>query len=204
VIAEYQTQLANLREQLRSRFSSGKTIVLMGGGGMGAGTEYLRANGDEFVPHAMSTQAGFQFSYEFHAPAFVEEPGVPLAFGTLAAEQQDLYKALGDDYRIANRQAFEACGRDYSNFACMCPRAHAAVICLVGQQIGDPKKIPSWLQQQHCSDDPAQTAQVANGLTTYQRRLLDAASDATPACPGVLLDYFTSLNAPAGGLAPAR
>jgi hypothetical protein len=33
----------------------------------------------------------------------------------------------------------------------------------------------------------------------YQQRLLEAASDATPACTGVLLDYFTSLNAPAGG-----
>ena len=80
----------------------------------------------------MSTQAGFQFSYEFRASAFLQEPGAPSAFAMLAAEQQDLYKDLGDDYRIANRQAYEACGRDYSNFACMCPRAHATVICLVG------------------------------------------------------------------------
>jgi len=204
VIAEYQTQLVNLTRQLKSRYSSGKTIVLMGGGGMGAGTEYLMENGQEFVPPAMSTQAGFQFSYVFHAPAFVEEPGVPSAFGTLAAEQQALYEALGDDYRIANRQAYEACGRDYSNFTCMCPRAHATVICLVGQQIGDPKKIPGWLQQRHCSDDAAATAQVANGLTSYQQLLLDAARDATPPCTGVLMDYFTGLNSPAGGVSEPR
>jgi hypothetical protein len=199
VIAEYQTQLTNLRQQLRSRFSSGMTIALMGGGGMGAGTEYLRASGEAFVPHAMSTQAGFQFSYEFHASAFLQEPGAPSTFAMLAAEQQDLYKDLGDDYRIANRQAYEACGRDYSNFACMCPRAHATVICLVGQQIGDPKKIPSWLQQQHCSDEAPPAAQAANGLTRYQQLLLDAAGDATPACTGVLTDYFTRLNSPAPG-----
>ena len=195
VIAEYQMQLANLKQQLKATFSSGKTIVLMGGGGMGAGTEYLREGGDEFVPHAMSTQAGFQFSYEFRASAFLQEPGAPSAFAMLAAAQQDLYKDLGDDYRIANRQAYEACGRNYANFACMCPRAHATVICLVGQQIGDPKKIPSWLQQQHCSDDAAPAAQAANGLTSYQQLLLDAA----PSCTGVLMDYFTSLNSPAGG-----
>jgi hypothetical protein len=199
VIAEYQRQLTNLKRQLKSRFSRGKTIALMGGGGMGAGTEYLRAGGDEFVPHALSTQAGYQFGYEFRATALGEEPGVPSAFGTLAAEQQDLYKALGDDYRIANRLAYESCGRDYSNFTCMCPRAHAIVICLVGQQIGDPGKIPGWLQQQHCSGDEAPTAQVANGLTSYQGLLLDAARDATPACTGVLMDYFTRLNSPAGG-----
>jgi len=52
--------------QIKTRFKDGKTIVLMGGGGMGAGTEYLMENGQEFTPHALSTQAGFQFSYEFH------------------------------------------------------------------------------------------------------------------------------------------
>jgi hypothetical protein len=113
-----------------------------------------------------------------------------------------LYKDLGDDYRIANRQAYEACGRDYSNFACMCPRAHATVICLVGQQIGDPKKIPSWLQQQHCSDEAPPAAQAANGLTSYQQLLLDAARDANSACTDVLMDYFTGLNSPAGGDVP--
>jgi hypothetical protein len=78
----------------------------------------------------------------------------------------------------------------------MCPRAHATVICLVGQQIGDPKKIPSWLQQQHCSDEAAPTTHVANGLTSYQQLLLDAARDAPSACAGVLTDYFTGLNSP--------
>jgi hypothetical protein len=88
VIAEYQRQLANLKRQLKFRFNRGETIVLMGGGGMGAGTEYLREGGDEFVPHAMSTQAGFQFSYEFRASAFLQAPGAPSAFAMLAASSR--------------------------------------------------------------------------------------------------------------------
>src|SRR5262249_46309755 len=65
VIKDYETQLTNLADQLRAGYASDKTIVLRGGGGMGAGTEYLMTNGEPFLPSAMSTQGGFQFSYEF-------------------------------------------------------------------------------------------------------------------------------------------
>jgi hypothetical protein len=65
VIDDYETQLSSLTDQLRSSRSEGATVVLRGGGGMGGGAEYLMDNGEEFTPHALSTQAGFQFRYEF-------------------------------------------------------------------------------------------------------------------------------------------
>jgi len=174
---------------------------------MGAGTEYLMQNGEEYEPHALSTQAGFQFSYEFQGPKTLTL-GQQAGLADLYAQQEDLYKFLGDAYRVATRQAYEECGRDYSNYDCMCPRTHAIVICLVGQQIGDGTEIPSWLQQQHCSNGSASMQWGENGLTSYQNLLLDTASGLTvpapanaqsPApqpCTDVLLDYFTSLNSP--------
>ncbi len=208
VIAEYQAQLENLARDLRAKFKAGRTIVLMGGGGMGAGIEYLMPNGQEFVPHALSTQAGFHFSYEFEASSNPRAVSPP-AYANLYATQQDLYALLGDDYRIANKQAFKACGSDYANFSCMCPKAHAKVLCLVSQQLGDPKKIPNWLRQQHCSHDSVQAGPAANGLSSYQQRLVDAMDDEdVTTCSGVLADYFSGVNAPAPGdpadvLAPA-
>jgi hypothetical protein len=156
VITEYHTQLKNLEQQLNTNFKDGGTILLLGGGGMGAGSEYLMQNGQEYEPHALSTQAGFQFSYEFQGPK-TSSPTQPIALADLYAQQEDLYKFLGDAYREANRQAFEECGRDYANYECMCPRMHAIVLCLVGQQLGDGAEIPSWLQQQHCSNASAST-----------------------------------------------
>jgi hypothetical protein len=162
---------------------------------MGAGTEYLKANGEEFEPHALSTQAGFQFSYEFEDSRSSGNLAEPPVLSALYTEQEELYKLLGDDYRTASRQAYDECGQDYSNYGCMCPRTHAIVICLVGQQIGDGKKIPSWLQEQHCPASSVSNS-PANGLTGYQRLLLDTASAVRGSCTGVLLDYFTGLNAP--------
>jgi len=194
VIAEYQAQLANLEQQLQSRLKAGRTIVLMGGGGMGAGTEYLKANGQEFEPHALSTQAGFQFSYEFEDAKNASNLGEPAVLASLQAEQESFYTLLGDDYRTASRRAYDACDQDYSNYKCICPRTHAIVICLVGRQIKDSAKIPSWLQEQHC---PASTVSTpANGLTGYQQLLVDSASAVDPPCSDVLLNYFGRMNSP--------
>jgi hypothetical protein len=190
VIAEYQTQLANLADLLRARFRAGKTIVLTGGGGMGAGTEYLMQNAQEFEPHALSTQAGFQFSFEYRR----QRSAVSGVTGLLA-EQEEFYKLLGDDYEKANREAYEKCDRDYAKFECICPRAHARVICLAGEQLGDPKKIPSWLQQPHCPNYPP--APVGNGLTSYQQSLLNVTPDLNDVqCNTVLGKYFGVVNSP--------
>jgi hypothetical protein len=189
VIADYQTQLANLADLLRARFRDGKTIVLTGGGGMGAGTEYLMQNAQEFEPHALSTQAGFQFRFEYQR----QRPAVSGVTGLLA-EQEEFYKLLGDDYEKANRQAYIDCGKNYADFKCMCPKAHAIVLCLAG---GQAAEIPSWLQQQHCPNDSPPTG--VNGLTSYEQSLVNAVtSDPSidSSCTAVLSRYFTGLNSP--------
>jgi hypothetical protein len=192
VIADYKAQLKNLADQLRTNYKTNKTIVLRGGGGMGAGTEYLMENGQEFEPHALSTQAGFQFSYEFRKPrGAANDPGLQ-ALDTLNAEQEDLYAFIGDAFRIASQRAFEDCGRDYSNFTCICPRQHALVICLIGQKVSDPTKIPAWLQERHCPGDTA----AAGTYSSYQQLLLGASSAGPSSCTATLQQYFTGLNTP--------
>jgi len=192
VISDYAAQLGNLADQLRASYKSHTTIVLRGGGGMGAGAEYLMTNGQEFEPHALSTQAGFQFSYEFHkGRAAANDPGVQ-ALDTLNAEQEDVYAFIGDAFRLASQQAFEGCGRDYSNFDCICPRQHAAVICFVRQKVDDPSKIPAWLQERHCPGDTS----AAGAFTSYQELLLTASTAGPSSCTTTLQQYFTDLNTP--------
>lgn len=196
VIAEYETQLKNLGDQLRTGYHKRKTIVLRGGGGMGAGTEYLMTNGQAFVPHALSTQGGFQFNYAFLRRRSNGAGLGAQALDDLNAQQEDVYAVLGDAYRTASRLAFEECGRDYSNFACMCPREHAIVICLVRQQVDDPKQIPGWLQQRHCPGDASSGGQNGSRFSSYQQLLLDAASAMPMSCAAALTDFFTSQNNP--------
>src|SRR5262249_33835115 len=103
----YQTQLANLEQPLHSTIKAGRATRRKGGredGGVGrrghgGGTEYLKANGQEFEPHALSTQAGFQFSYEFEDAKNASNLGEPAVLASLQAEQESFYTLLGDDYR---------------------------------------------------------------------------------------------------------
>jgi len=191
---------------VQSGLAAGNTVVLRGGGGVGAGAEYLMENGEEFTPHALSTQAGFQFSYEIQRPS----PGPKHIGSGVDPDLEDAYALLGEFYRTATDEAYDDCGRDYSKFSCMCPKTHATVICLMGRELGDPAKIPPWLQEQHCPGDAALLTQQVNGLTSYQQLLLNSASvPPSPSgatggtgelsCHDVLLEYFGSLNAPASG-----
>jgi hypothetical protein len=189
VIADYATQVSNLVDQLRAAVAAGETVVLRGGGGMGAGAEYLMQSGDEFEPHALSIQGAFEFRYEFGGRS------VPAAAAGGEDDDEGVLAKLGEFYRQATERAYDQCGRDYSNVACMCPATHAIVICLLGQELGDPTKIPGWLQQQHCPNDPNLPNQRVDHLTSYQRVLLDHAGAADdPTCNGVLLQYFGSLT----------
>jgi hypothetical protein len=192
VIADYEAHLENLAEVLKDSLRRNKTVTLRGGGGMGAGAEYLMDNGQEFEPHALSTQAGFQFSYEFRkGPGEANDLGA-LALDNLNAAQEDLYAYIGDAYRIASKQALEECNGDYSDFACMCPREHALVICLLEAKVGSSEDIPDWLQQRHCPGDATPTP----GYSNYQQLLLDASSAGPSSCKPALQQYFTRINTP--------
>ncbi|MDX2165412.1 MAG: hypothetical protein SF182_00035 [Deltaproteobacteria bacterium] len=163
VIGDYQTQIGALIDQLRARVAAGETVVLRGGGGMGAGAEYLRANGEAYEPHALSTQAGFQFRYLFGTvedDADADEPEL---------QQADVYERLGPIYRAATKHAFEACGRDYANYNCMCAATHEIVVRKMAEALGDLARVPPWLRQRHCPDDTARARAAATRLALTDR-----------------------------------
>jgi len=192
VIANYQAQLENLAKLLRDSYASGKPIVVRGGGGMGAGTEYLDAQGQSYAPHALSTQGGFQFNYQF---GNANGGAGAQALAALNDAQEDVYAIIGDAFREGNRVALAECDNDYSNFGCMCPVQHAYVICRVTEAVGgDPTLVPGWLQQRHCPGDD--DAAIVGGLTSYQRLLLDSANPADVSCTNALRGLFTVQNTP--------
>jgi hypothetical protein len=63
IVAQYIKEMGILRAQLKKDCAAGKRIVYQGGGGAGAGAEFLKSNGDQYEPHAISTQGGFSFSF---------------------------------------------------------------------------------------------------------------------------------------------
>lgn len=147
VVQRFQTELAHVVRQLASARAAGATVVLRGGGGMGAGAEYLSVSGAEVAPHALSTQAGFQFRYEVG-------PGAADAANGQADTDEDegdnAYARLGDFYRQATVQAYEECGRDYANYPCICPATHAIVLCRMAEALGGAAQVPVWMRQSHC------------------------------------------------------
>jgi hypothetical protein len=193
VVDDYEAQLENLAAQLKSKYNAGKRIVIRGGGGMGAGTQFLSSAGAAFLPQALSTTGGWQFSYEF---AKIPDPGIDpgaQALDSLNADQSNLYQEIGESWKDAAAIAFEACGRDYSKFACMCPIEHAIVVCKATEAVGgDPTKVPGWLQQRHCPGDDN-----ASGFSGYQGRLLAAANTINDAsCATALTSFFNVQNSP--------
>ncbi|MEM7137843.1 MAG: hypothetical protein AAF500_14760 [Myxococcota bacterium] len=194
VIDDYTEQMDNMVAQLVDGVTNGQTVVFRGGGGMGAGTEYLMANGEEYVPHALSTQAGFSFRYEFKEPA----DGEPVE----DSDDECIYAQIGDFYNQANQQALADCGNDYSNYSCICPIQQAIVVSLTAdfldsEGLGDVE-VPAWLGQQHCpSTNEEDTApnQPVDGVTNYQQLLLDSLPDTTDEEQRNLVrQFFESLN----------
>jgi hypothetical protein len=199
VIAEYEAQLKNLAAQLRALLAEGKSVVLRGGGGMGAGSEYLDPSGAGYVPVAFATQGGYQFSYEFRAPQAPPDSAAGAAWRQANAEEEDAYSQLGEFFRVANKEALAECGGDYSNYACICPKAQAIVICLMSQALGDPSKIPAWLQEPHCPSPGV--ANGPSGLKNYQQFLFAEGSEVGKRgvqCSADLIEFFTAVNTPAG------
>ncbi|MEM8608302.1 MAG: hypothetical protein AAGF92_14415 [Myxococcota bacterium] len=191
VISDYQDQMSNLVGQLQAGLAAGGTVVVRGGGGMGAGTEYLKEDGEEWTPHALSTQAGFSFRYEFGAPAPADSQTDD------DSSEEAAYAQLGDFYEQANAEALSECGDDYSDYSCICPKQQAIVMCLMAEALGDATEVPSWLSQQHCpNDDTNVSNQLDGGLTNYQQLLLDSipSTAAMGARRRVLRRYFNHVN----------
>jgi hypothetical protein len=194
VVAHYMQQTHNLDAQLRQAYYvEGAAIVVTGGGGQGAGFEYLRRNGDEYLPHALSTQAGFQFTFTFQlhphtlddddditggvrrrrmdsisdAPHYIasETQEEIRALAAASSELEQLYQHLGDYYRVANKQALAACGGDNTDYPCICPKAAAIVICLALRAQRDIH-LPAWLQEAHCPPPSGSASNSSSGTTT--------------------------------------
>ena len=196
VISDYQEQMNNMVAQLKAGLAAGGTVVVRGGGGMGAGTEYLREDGEEWVPHALSTQAGFSFRYEFGAPTPPDPPDQTGGTSGDGGDEDDVYSQLGDFYEEANEEALSECGDDYSNYSCICPKQQAIVICLVAAALGDATEVPSWISQQSCPTDTDDSTQLSDSLTSYQQLLLDSLPATAANAPrrNVLRRYFEHLN----------
>lgn len=195
VITDYQEQMTNAVSQLIDDLANGERVVLQGGGGMGAGAEYLDDQGEEYVPHALSTQAGFSFRYEFgEGDTELEDDSDD--------DDNDLYAQIGSFYQQANEEALAECDNDYSNYACICPIQQAIVVSLTANFLdtegGGAVMVPAWLGQQHCpstNDEENALNQPVDGLTNYQQLMLDSLPESTgDAERDLVQQFFESLN----------
>ena len=194
VINDYTEQMDNMVAQLVNGLANGQTVVFRGGGGMGAGTEYLMGDGEEYVPHALSTQAGFSFRYEFRPT----DDGEPVE----DSDEDDLYAQIGDFYNQANQEALAQCGNDYSNYSCICPIQQAIVVSLTANFLdsegGGAVEVPAWLGQQHCpstNNEDTATNKPVDGVTNYQQLLLDSLPpDTDDDQRNLVQQFFESLN----------
>jgi hypothetical protein len=137
-----------LQDKITSALASGQQVVLKGGGGMGAGTEYLDKNNQEITPHALSTQAGFDFRFVLlrNTPSGTAAPISNNSLeATINQDQDVLYQQMAKIYQTANDQALKACGNSYSNYDCTCETSHAIVICLAQDVLGKTAELPQWL-----------------------------------------------------------
>ncbi len=208
LINNYTNSISHLNSLLQQGYQGGDSIILVGGGGMGGGAEYLQASGAEITPHALSTQGGFQFRYVFKQSKDADNPVDQGLLDTQTQVNSEIYKIIGVSYQQANAMAYTACGNSYNNFACICPKAHALVLCLLAKQVG-PTQVPAWLQQPHCGTNAANQqygAQTASPFSPYQQSLIDAAntpglmvttdtSSQAMQCSQLLSTYFNTLNA---------
>jgi hypothetical protein len=205
IVSEYQTQLLNLFSQLDQGLRQQGEVILKGGGGMGAGAEYLDASGEEYVPHAVSTQAGFQFRFKIgkvRGPIFPSGGLATVPEVQVTSQQQKLYLALGNIYQFANQQAFTECGNSYDHYECICPVSQAIVICLAHQVLGGSvASIPGWIQQAHCpvvSDAPDEFESLMNAVPYSINAPLKSGNItlSQSSCKKAIKDYSQFLRTP--------
>lgn len=176
-IAAYQTRMSNLKNILKSALNKGNKIILKGGGGMGAGTEYLTAANVEIKPHALSTQAGFKFKYEFYN----NQKSFILPATSVAQDDSALYQKLGNIYQTANNLALAKC--KYENYNdCICPTSQAITICLAKIAL-NTSQIPHWLGVSYCPKKVQSSGKVM--ISTPE-------VDLSNALPAVI--YFSGLS----------
>ena len=219
LIDDYSKQLVVLKQKLISALASGQKVILKGGGGMGAGAEYYDAKLNEITPHALSTQAGFQFRFEIVSKkAVFSSPRRGYSSNILTEQLIDqnqnlLYQRLGPIFQTANRQALNHCGNSYTNYNdCVCPATQAIVTCLAMSTLGvsNPNLVPKWLGNQYCVKS-ATGSVVSSGVTTMRNDLINALPpviepldiDTSPqtnltaaACKNALQGFFNSLDGP--------
>jgi len=144
-VNQYITEMELLHAQLKQSCAAGKTVVFQGGGGAGAGAEFLQSNGSEYAPHAISTQGGFQFSYRItcnkqRAAAAVMPVG--------------LYVELGRLYSQAIVMAKASCG-GWSDYSCICRTSNAYLVAVLKEKYN---VLPAWLNSSTCPSGPLSPA----------------------------------------------
>ncbi len=202
LIGNYQSNLTRLATQLQILYGRGRPIFLTGGGGMGVGMEYLDTAGNEEVPHALSSQGGFAYTYTFASlSTAVPQVNDPLP--------QGFYAKLGNIYHEANTKALQTCGNTYSNYSCICFATQAWVLNLSKEAYSGA--LPTWLSQAYCPATDAQLSTLApnTGINAYQQFTLDIlahsltsgdileqAGESGASVTQNLLEYFQMINAP--------
>jgi len=222
LINDYSKQLVFLKQKLISALASGQKVILKGGGGMGAGAEYYDAKLDEINPHALSTQAGFQFRFEImNKKAVFSVPRRGYSSNILTEQLIDqnqnlLYQRLGSIFQTANRQALNHCGNSYTNYNdCVCPTTQAIVTCLAMSTLGvsKPNLLPKWLGNQYCVKSTTGSS-VAMGVTAMRNDVINALPPViepldidtsaqtnltATSCKNALQSYFNLLDGPPPG-----
>ena len=141
-VAEYAEAMTSLFETL-----SGQSFVLQGGGGSGAGYQYLRPDGVEEYPQSMSSGCGFSFSYEVAggSAARVKAPTYPTSRTTT-----NLYTSLGAMYKACSLESLAFCG-SYDSWKCVCQAQNKCIVRKADEIVaGDASQIPSWLTDDTC------------------------------------------------------
>lgn len=151
-VRQYHSQLRVLRRQLKRTLHKRGVILIEGGGGMGAGTEYVDSTGSEIVPHALSTQGGFHFGYTIAKPGAAPTPAQQATIDALNEKNAALYNFLGPAYRTASSQAYIECGRNYDNYACMCAATRTKVLAVANEKLG-ADEVPNWLKLNSCPSE---------------------------------------------------
>jgi hypothetical protein len=144
VIREFDAQLANMKAMLLAAYKNGQTVKYEGGGELGSGLEYIKKNGDQYVPHAVSQQSAFYFTYNFRKATKSQRASKKPKPGS-----QGFYKDLSKIQGKARDQAMKKCGGGYSDYKCVCETSNKITINMVTKKYGK-SAVPDWMKDLKC------------------------------------------------------